>query len=409
MLLNAPRAADVMTARGLDGLAALVPINVHYVSGFWSQIMQAGFDVCLAAVLPRRGDAPRVLVCPAFDVRATIDAAPSVDEIVTYTTPATAPGGEETGAPYGGWPTRPGAALSPRQQRWIAETARLTASPAATTIHGLAQALRKAGLATATVGVDDERLLQWLPQAGLDRAKLVPARDAFNEIRLVKTAEEIARLRTAASLNEAAVMHALTALTPGMPWAEIERIYMTHMARHGAEGVYIACGSGGLQHGKVTEGEPIMFDGLGRYRGYHGDFGRSAVVGEPGPDVRARVRALESGWRAAYAAIRPGVRYSQIVATVTEAVHKAGFPGKFRPPVVHSLGLQHTDDPALPWGAPQGPKADRMLEPDMVLNVDLPHIEIGWGAVHLEDTVRVTADGCEPLTSMQTALRVIPA
>ena len=45
----------------------------------------------------------------------------------------------------------------------------------------------------------------------------------------------------------------------------------------------------------------------------------------------------------------------------------------------------------------------------MVINVDLPHIEIGWGAIHLEDTVRVTKTGCEALTSMQTDLRVMPA
>jgi Xaa-Pro aminopeptidase len=181
---------------------------------------------------------------------------------------------------------------------------------------------------------------------------------------------------------------------------------MTQMARQGGEGVYIACGAGGLQHGRVTPGEPIMFDALGRYRQYHGDFGRSAVLGDPGPDVRARVRALEAGWETAYEAIRPGRRYADVIAKATDAIRKAGFPGHFRPPVVHCLGLQHTDDPSPAWGPP-GYKADRILEADMVLNVDLPHIEIGWGAVHLEDTVRVTAEGCEPLTSMQTALRVI--
>jgi Xaa-Pro aminopeptidase len=345
------------------------------------------------------------MICPAFDLRSMVTANPDVDEVVAYTTP-----GEdlETGSAYNGWATREGVALSDRQRKWIGETARLTAHPAPTAIHGIVRALKMAGLERGILGVDDERLLQWLPMAGLTQAKLVPARDVFCEIRMVKTAAEIARLREAARLNESAVMHALTALGADMPWDEIERIYMTHMARHGGEGVYIACGAGGLQQGKVVKGEPIMFDGLGRYRGYHGDFGRSAVLGEPAVDVRSRVRALETGWRAAYEMIRPGVRYSEITAAVTAAVHKAGFPGPFRPAVVHSLGLHHTDDPVGLWATPQGQRADRVLEPDMVLNVDLPYIEIGWGAVHLEDTVRVTTDGCEALTSMQTALRVVP-
>lgn len=126
-----------------------------------------------------------------------------------------------------------------------------------------------------------------------------------------------------------------------------------------------------------------MFDALGQYEGYHGDFGRSAVVGTPGPDVAARVKALEAGWRAAYETIRPGVRYSAVADAVETAVKKSGFPGPFRRPVVHALGLQHTDDPSGRWDPP-GKKADRALEADMVLNVDLPHIEIGWGPCTLK-------------------------
>jgi Xaa-Pro aminopeptidase len=403
MLRNQARAEAVMEARGLDGLAAITAINVYYVTGYWNLLLQAGFDASMAALLPRAGRGPATLVCAAFDIRNIVNAAPDVDEIVIYTAP-----GEDGGTPYAGWPTRDGAALSARQHRWVSETARLTAAPAAHMLDGLVRAIKQAGLARGTIGVDDERLLQWLPAAGLDQARLVPARDAFNEIRLVKTPREIDLLRTSARINEESVMHALTALADGMPWEEVERSYMVHMARRGGEGVYLACGAGGPQTGVARKGEPMMFDGLGRYQRYHGDFGRSAVLGDPGPEVRQRVRALESGWTAAYESIRPGARYSQIAAAVTAAVHKAGFPGQFRPPVVHTLGLQHTDDPTDPW-APPGQKPDRVLEADMVLNVDLPHIEIGWGAIHLEDTVRVTSDGCEPLTSMQTALRVLPA
>jgi Xaa-Pro aminopeptidase len=49
---------------------------------------------------------------------------------------------------------------------------------------------------------------------------------------------------------------------------------------------------------------------------------------------------------------------------------------------------------------------DPVVEENMVINVDLPYIEIGWGSVHLEDTLLVTADGCEPLTSMKMDLIV---
>ena len=64
----------------------------------------------------------------------------------------------------------------------------------------------------------------------------------------------------------------------------------------------------------------------------------------------------------------------------------------------HSVGLEHTDDPKS-VGGQQGQAADTVLEKNMVLNVDMPFTEIGWGSVHLEDTVRITADGFETLTS----------
>ncbi len=52
---------------------------------------------------------------------------------------------------------------------------------------------------------------------------------------------------------------------------------------------------------------------------------------------------------------------------------------------------------------------DLVFEENMVINVDLPYHELGFGGMHLEDMVRVTADGCEPFTSMATELIVVPA
>ena len=42
---------------------------------------------------------------------------------------------------------------------------------------------------------------------------------------------------------------------------------------------------------------------------------------------------------------------------------------------------------------------DIVLEEDMLLNIDMPFTEIGWGSVHIEDTMRISADGFESLTS----------
>ena len=42
----------------------------------------------------------------------------------------------------------------------------------------------------------------------------------------------------------------------------------------------------------------------------------------------------------------------------------------------------------------------------MVINVDMPFTEIGWGSVHMEDTVVITDDGFERLSEADFALQI---
>jgi Xaa-Pro dipeptidase len=148
----------------------------------------------------------------------------------------------------------------------------------------------------------------------------------------------------------------------------------------------------------------VMFDALGQYQHYHGDFGRCAVVGEPSAEHRRRHGAICRGWEVALEILKPGIRYSEIAQQVAQSVRAAGLPD-FREPVVHGLGLEHTDDPKPECVQPQT-KPDQKLVENMVINVDMPHTEIGWGSVHMEDTVRITADGCERLGTADFNLRV---
>ena len=95
--------------------------------------------------------------------------------------------------------------------------------------------------------------------------------------------------------------------------------------------------------------------------------------------------------------LKPGTAYSQLADAAVDAIRRSGLP-EFVYATPHSLGLEHTDDPK-PAGTQQGMTADVVLEPGMVLNIDMPFTEIGWGSVHIEDTVHILEDGYEALTS----------
>ena len=129
------------------------------------------------------------------------------------------------------------------------------------------------------------------------------------------------------------------------------------------------------------------------------------VVGEPSAEHRQRHHAICAGWEVATEWLKPGVRYSELAAAVAAVVRREGI-ADFREPVVHSLGLEHTDDPKPPGVQPQT-KPDQVLQAGMVVNVDMPHTEIGWGSVHMEDTVHITADGFERLGTADFSLRIV--
>ena len=176
-------------------------------------------------------------------------------------------------------------------------------------------------------------------------------------------------MRTAALYNETALLTAADGIAEGVTWPEIEKIYMVTMARQGGQGVYLTCGVGELPNGEIRLGEAVLLDALGRYEHYHGDFGRCAVLGEPTAEHRQRHQDICTGWEVAQEYLKPGIRYSELSTAVGDAVRREGFKN-FRNPLVHSLGLEHTDDPKAPGVQPQD-KPDQILANEEVRNVYL--------------------------------------
>ena len=415
MLLNKPRAYEVMDKHGLDGLLAATQINIYYLTDFWGALMKMQRSFFNYAVLPRDENAPAALVMTAVELSRLVEMPTWVPNVVTYSHPAlmssrdydTATEEPEAG-PVFAWPVRNADKLPEKEQKWRAMSAAHAEKTRATPSYALRQALRDAGLDKGRVGTDDPRPVAWMNQLGLDKLEGVEATNIFREIRMVKSPDELAIMRDAARMNENGINAGIAALKPGVAWDEIEHAFGLEMARQGAKPIYITAGPGGMSHERAQIGEPVMFDALGEYRHYIGDIGRTAILGEPSAEVVKRNKAMSVGWQTAFETIKPGVTGREMTQKVLAAIEREGFPGFFIA-TPHSVGLEHTDHP-LPIGLElPGSRGDLVFEENMVINVDLPYHELGFGGMHLEDMIRVTKDGCEPLTTMQTDLIVIPA
>ena len=107
---------------------------------------------------------------------------------------------------------------------------------------------------------------------------------------------------------------------------------------------------------------------------------------------------MRKGCEIAYDMIKPGVKGRDMTTRVIEEMRKMGFPGFFIC-TPHSVGLEHTDHP-IPIGPKlPGSQAEFVFQENMVFTIDMPYYEVGWGNMHLEDTDRVSADGCDPFNS----------
>jgi Xaa-Pro dipeptidase len=418
MLLNKARAQAVMDREGLDGLIAVSPINVYYLSDYWGPLMKMQRTFYNYALLPRDEDRPAALIVTGaehlrFFHRPDTTWMPSV---LSYVHPIYLdrrdfdPDVEDPEhVAYGmRWPIRH-ETLSPRDTEYLAYLEGNKGRASVNATYALKKAIGEAGLEGARLGSDDPRIGPWLNEMGLPHLQISEATTLFREIRMVKSPAEIELMRAVATMNEEALEATIAQLEVGMPRERLELLYNVELAKRGGRGLYLGTGQNGTNNnlGLVLENEPITFDGLCEYRNYHGDLGRVAVCGTPRPELLQRMKALEVGCRTVIETVRPGLTGAELSSAVIEAVRGAGFPGFFFA-TPHSIGLEHSDNklpigPTLPGG--NGPF---VFEENMVFSLDMPYYEIGWGNLHTEDQILVTATGAEPLTSCDTSLRVLP-
>lgn len=243
---------------------------------------------------------------------------------------------------------------------------------------------------------------QLLPLA-FPNAELVDAEPALRAARRIKTAEEIAVLRGALSVAEAALDAARAELAAGVTERSLTGALMEAMAAGGVttpatqDGAWVTSKEHPWRRarsdGRVEEGDLVAFSAGALADGYVGEVGRTWPVGEVGgtavPELYERWNTL---WDKLSAACRPGNRASDLLA----AYEAAGEPLPAMP-VAHGLGLGYDSPVVTP--ALRATVADEVLEPGMVLAVSGYVWQQGVGAVFSREAVHITADGAEVLTS----------
>ena len=238
-------------------------------------------------------------------------------------------------------------------------------------------------------------------QKALD-ASLVETADVVVGLRAVKDAGEIARLRAAQAVTDAAFSHIISFMRPGMTEREVQIELEDFIVRHGAEGLafpsIVAAGANvasphAVPGSTVLEaGQCVVLDFGARAHGYCSDMTRTVFLGEPSARMREAYEVLRRANEKVEAAIRPGATGKQMHELAERILEEGGFGGRMGHSLGHGVGIDIHELPNLSVRNPSP------LAPGNVVTVE-PGIYLpGEFGMRLEDFGVVTETGYDVFT-----------
>jgi Xaa-Pro dipeptidase len=242
--------------------------------------------------------------------------------------------------------------------------------------------------------------------------EMVDAGPEIRRLRRVKSASEVEKLASAASITDAAGEVVMSRMRPGQTELEVSVLIGSAIGELGGtlafESLVQSGPNSALPHARPTsrrlaEGDFVLLDFGAAFDGYRADTTRMAVVGQPSEkhlEIHGLVLAAHD---AAIKAVHAGATAGEVDAAARKVIDAAGMGERFFHRVGHGLGLEAHEDPSL------DPGSTTVLEMGMVFTIE-PGIYIpGWGGVRIEDDVVVEGASCRVLTKADRSLKVIRA
>ncbi|CZT33520.1 M24 family metallopeptidase [Rhizobium sp. 9140] len=242
--------------------------------------------------------------------------------------------------------------------------------------------------------------------AALPGCRLVDGSDVLRRLKMVKSAQEIAHLRTAVTLAEIGIGALAAAITPGQTRDGLAEVWISAVQAAARERdirnltgrwEYVSVGANPWSRGGVVEvGSLIKVDVGCLVQNYTSDTGRSFVCGKPSEVQNRLFDALSQAFEAGLSHIRPGVEMRAVHAAATAAMAKAGFPGFSRGHFGHGLGAGLGSEEWPFFSA----TSSVVLEPSMVVAFETPWYIDGVGGMIIENQLLITPDGHEVMNSL---------
>lgn len=260
------------------------------------------------------------------------------------------------------------------------------------------------------------------------------------EVRMIKSATEVAKIKEAAQLIDLALEHAITNIKEGMRDVELMSLIETYVRERGhlglmrmrgynqeiitgmvGSGVAAAvptyfdgpAGGQGLSaaspqsagHKRIARNEPVIIDIGCCVEGYVIDQTRTLVIGELNEEIMQAYEVSESILHATEGLLKPGTICESLYINALEMAEQAGLSKHFMGHgsdqvkfLGHGIGLEIDELPVLAKGFKYP------LEAGMVIAIEPKFTYPGVGVVGIENSYLITDTGFEKLTCSREGL-----
>lgn len=267
--------------------------------------------------------------------------------------------------------------------------------------------LEERGLLGEPLGVDVIELpvLFALQKEGI---KVVDGQQLMQNVRIIKTEDEITLLSTACMMVDAAYEELYRTMRPGIKESECVGIVsklLHDLGSEQVEGVNAISGERCNPHPHVytdrvlRPGDPAYFDIIHSFNGYRTCYYRTFAIGSASQALVDAYKRCREYLDVSIDQIRPGVTTADVVENWPRA-EEFGFPDEeacFALQYGHGVGLSVWEKPV--FSRLVSLDHPEVIEEGMVFALETfwPASD-GWSAARIEEQLVVTADGCEIIT-----------
>ena len=267
------------------------------------------------------------------------------------------------------------------------------------------------GFSARTIVIDDTMRAD---HAAIVQDKLLNSNRLFTAstigaLRMQKDATEQHILTLNAHQADTAMEMAWAKINVGMKEEEVASVIKKSFSDQGASPQFsiVAAGSNSTfphhQTGstELKEGDVIVIDLGGKFKGYASDITRMACVGSPPTDYSLVHQIVEDAVCAALTAAMPGQIAKNVDKAARDVIEKAGFGEYFIHRTGHGLGSEIHEPPFITS------TSETILEPGMVFSIEPGIYMPNKFGVRLEEIVILEEHGPVVLSKLSRELKIL--